>query len=1122
MKNQEKITDAFGILLKVLAPYIAKELGAAYGKDWWRFGVLNILHDDQKFRLPESGDYATLVDSLDIQRCLLLIDLNWNDVFRHKLTYSHRNWVKELQEVRRQWAHLGSEDFTDDDTWRALDTMSRLCEALDPDSAAELRSLQRELRYGSAAGSMAVKESVTEQSPKNNLTQERASILLSSPYAGLPGWRQVIQPHPDVAEGRYRNAEFAADLAQVARGEGSFEYRDPVEFFNRTYVTEGMKGLLKQSILRVTGRGGEPVIQLKTAFGGGKTHSMLAIYHMMRSGKNVGKLPGIQPILRECGVDSLPHVNVAVLVGTALDPTKKKIPANLPGITVNTLWGEMTYQLALASGKYNLYNLIKKSDKDSVSPGSETLKKLFDECSPCVVLIDELVAYARKLYGKSGLPAGSFENQLSFIQEITDAAKASKNCLIVASIPESHKEIGGEAGQKTLEFIEHTFGRVESIWKPVAANEGFEVVRRRLFLDCKDPQARSAVCQKFSNMYFENSDAFPVECREVEYRRRLESCYPFHPELFSLLYNDWATLENFQKTRGVLRLMAALVHNLWINQDNSLLIMPGSLTLDDPVVRDELTRYLEDTWNSIVDNEVDGKNSIPYQKDNSISRYGACMAARRVARTIMLGSAPSSKEQNLRGIEKTHILLGTVQPGESVATFNDALSTLCSSLTYLYSNPDGSRFWYDTRPTLRKTVEDRASQMNPANVDLEITKELRKIRKETPFGGIHICPSSSLDVPDEQTVRLVILRPDQSRSTVAGDSNAIHAAENILNSRGNAPRIYRNMLAFVAPDSESVISLRQAVRRYLAWQSIQDDNITLNLDAQQMKNVSINLIRAQQTVETQIKSAYCWLLVPRIDKDVDIRKIVWDEERLSGSEDSIPTKVRKKMVQQEMLITNWAPAILKLQLDNLLWKDKNHISIKKLWADLTTYCYLPRLADRSVLENAIWRGVDSADYFAYADSFDGTRYIGLIYNKRTDIDCNYGLIVKLKPALTQLKKEEQPPTTPPVQPSNPPQGENDGDMPTQNVPPVEQPPQPPKPEMKKHFAVTAKIDNTRVINDVHKVYDEIISQLTLLEGSKVEITLHVEADVERGIDADTTRTLTENCRTLKTEPPELY
>ena len=581
--NHTRITQGFQFLLQVLSPYIARELRGVFGSVWWNTGVLDRLYDEQKRNLPRNGDDETLAASLDIYLCLLLLDLHWNETFRKKLPLDCRTWAKELVGVRNRWAHMGNEDFNNDDTWRALDTMSRLCEQLDAKAAEEIRTLLRVARYGSSAGSMySVSSGQTAQQTAGS--NGNAGMLRVSP-AGLPCWREVMEPHPDVAQGRYRNAEFAADLAQVARGEGSFEYRDPVEFFARTYVTEGMKGLLVQSVRRVTGKDGEPVIQLKTAFGGGKTHSMLALYHLLRGKAPLEKIPTVRPVLEEAGVGHLPAVHVAVLVGTALDPSRSRRPQNLPGVTINTLWGEMAAQLALSAGSPRLYDIVKEADKKRVSPGSEALKRLFDACGSCLILMDELVAYAKRIYGVNGLPAGSFDNFISFIQEITEAARASKSSLVVASIPESDIEVGGEAGKTALEAIEHTFGRMEAIWKPVAASEGFEVVRRRLFLDCKNPSAREMVCSHFSALYRENPTDFPLEVREVEYRNRLLACYPIHPEVFDRLYEDWATLERFQRTRGVLRLMAAVIHELWMGSDAGLLIMPGSLPLDVSAVR---------------------------------------------------------------------------------------------------------------------------------------------------------------------------------------------------------------------------------------------------------------------------------------------------------------------------------------------------------------------------------------------------------------------------------------------------------------------------------------------------------------------------------------------------------
>lgn len=1113
-EKYELVQKGFRTLHPLMAGYIGRELNRFYHENWWEEvkGALS----DQINDLPVNGAYSELIDSLDILNCLRIFDRRWNEVFRDKLSKDYRTWSTELMGVRNKIAHVGMQDVDQAYAERALDTMALLCEAFDGDGAEEIRALYRTVRYGSADGSIAVSDVAVSTQKKSSSTSS-AGVLQKNVGQNLPSWRDVMQPHPDVAEGRYRAAEFAADLAQVSRGEGAYEYRDPVEFFARTYVTEGMAGLLVESLQRVAGKGGEPVIQLKTAFGGGKTHSMLALYHMVRSKATIEKIPNLKSVLNRAGLSELPKANVAVLVGTAMDPTKKKNPSNLPGCTVNTVWGEMAYQLVISAGKPDLYALIKDADKKGVSPGSESLKTLLNECGPCLILMDELVAYAKKLYGVEGLPAGSYDNFIIFIQEITEAARASENSIVVASIPESAIEIGdGEAGKVCLETIEHTFGRMESIWKPVAANEGFEVVRRRLFLDCKDEAARNTVCTAFSNMYQENSVDFPLEVKEVEYRERMVSCYPIHPEVFDRLYGDWATLERFQRTRGVLRLMAAVIHELWMANDASAMIMPGSIPLDMPNVRDELVRHLPDTWNSIIDREVDGKDSIPFQKDKSNIRYGQKLAARRVARTVMLGSAPTVRDQAVRGLEASRIRLGVVQPGENIADFNDVLNTLHGSLSYLYNNANGNRYWYDTRPTLRKTAEDRASQVSLTDTDLEIENRLKKFRKEQPFTGLHICPASSLDVPDDQAVRLVVLRTTDTYKRTNNNCKAMDSVNDILNNRGSSPRIYRNMLAFVAPDYDQIESLRTEVRRFIAWTSIMSEKDDLNLDGNQIRETQQNLNRSNDTVELRLKETYCWLLVPYIDQFEDMKTIQWEISNIGGGTESIVTKSARKMIQGEQIITNWAPTLLQMTLDDLLWKDSNDIQVKKLWEYLSTYCYLPRLANYDVLEDTIIQGLPSDEHFAIAGGFTNDRYIDLKFNKPAFSINKSDLLVKVNVAMKQMVAEQQE-KSPIVQIENP-----SGGMTSESPSLVDPVPFPGSRDnslqstiSNKHFFMSAKLDNTRVNRDMQNYVQEIIQHLMAVDGANIELKLDVEVTTPNGIPNSTVRTVSENCRTLK-------
>ena len=486
------------------------------------------------------------------------------------------------------------------------------------------------------------------------------------------------------------------------------------------------------------------------------------------------------------------NVRRAVFVGTQISPGK---PHKKPdGTIVRTLWGEIAWQLGGKEG----YKLVKEDDEKATNPGN-SLKELFNKYGPCLILIDEWVAYARQLHSTADLPAGTFETQFTFAQALSEAAKAAKNTLLVVSIPASESphqkadrgvtdiEVGGERGREALARLKNAIGRVEASWRPASPDEGFEIVRRRLFQPLTGDQfvARDAVARAFVDLYGSQQQEFPSECREADYERRIKMAYPIHPELFDRLYNDWSTLDKFQRTRGVLRLMAAVIHSLWERQDSNLLIMPGNVPVDDQMVQFELTRYLEDHWVPVIEKDVDGSNSLPLSLDRDNPNLGRYSACRRVARTIYMGSAPTLRAAH-RGIDDRQVKLGCVQPGEAVATFGDALRRLTDSATYLYV--DGKRYWYSTQPTVTRLADDRAGQLTDDQVGDEIIKRLREeARTRADFSKVHACVPSS-DVPDEREARLVILGPEFPHANRDDKSPARREAAAILESRGSSPR----------------------------------------------------------------------------------------------------------------------------------------------------------------------------------------------------------------------------------------------------------------------------------------------------------------------------------------------
>lgn len=1102
--NHERVGKALELFNAGVVPYFERELKAVFGKNWQEKAE-EVLPDERQLRIAKSGGTTDWNDT----SLLLAVMWNlWNTVFNRKLGYAERTLVSELREVRNRWAH--QKPFSIDDAYRTLDSIHRFLSAISAPQAEEIEQQKQQI----------LRQRYEEQVRKE--TKRAAELTVEGkPAAGLKSWREIVTPHPDVASGRYQQAEFAADLSQVHRGEGGDEYRDPKEFYQRTFLTEGLRYLLRGALLRLSGKGGDPVVELQTNFGGGKTHSMLALYHLF-SGIQASDLPGVEPVLQDAGVETLPKPRRAVLVGTALSPAV--VQKKPDGTLVRTLWGEMAWQLGGRDG----YELVADADTMGVSPGSNVLRTLFLRCGPCLVLIDEWVVFVRQLYGEDGLPGGSFDANLSFAQSLTEAARMMPDVLVVAALPSSDIEVGGEGGRAALERLKNTFSRMESAWRPASAEEGFEIVRRRLFQPITDPQtfvARDAVIRGFMELYRSQPNEFPTGCREGDYERRMKAAYPIHPELFDRLYNDWASLDKFQRTRGVLRLMAAVIHTLWERQDGNLLILPASIPIDAQSVQFELTRYLEDPWVPVIEKDVDGANSMPLALDRNNPTLGRYSACRRVARTIYVGSAPTLNTSR-RGLEDNHIKLGCSQPGESVATFGDALRRLTDQATHLYV--DGSRYWFSTQPSVTRVAQDRAGQYRLDVLLQELRNRLKdEALKRGDFMRVHVCPSGSGDVPDEREARLVILDPEHPHTAKSEDSPARKQARAFLDQRGTSPRICRNTLVFLAADKTRLDELLDGVRRFLAWESIKRERDQLNLDAFQTKQAESKTKDADEMVRKRIPEAFQWLLTPF--QSTPQGAIEWQESRLQG-DDPLAVRASKKLRNDDLLTVNYGATNLRLDLDKIpLWRG-DYVSVKQLCDDFAQYLYLPRLQSGKVLVQAILSGLTRTTWeeetFAYAEGWDEQRkkYRGLtvgvypsgLSQEAADLS---GLVVKSSVAARQLSEQQAEseslkPHQPP--PSFRPEETIDpaGGRPTERPSGPDQPE--PRPSAKpKRFTGTVNIEAIRLGRDAGTIAEAIVQHLEGLVDADVEIVLDIHANVPSGVPDNVVRTVLENCRTLK-------
>ena len=1099
--NRERVGLALDLLKAGLTPFVAREFINHYkGRTEHELGRI----------LGVQGDPKRSFVRMDAHALLKLMVVTWHELFNKTLGRAERSLVGELQEYRNQWAH--QEPFSVDDTVRVLDSIQRLLTAVAADQASEVNRMWVEL------------ERLRYEEQARQQRRRAVASATAAAAAGLPAWREVVSPHPDVASGHYQQAEFAADLWQVHLGQGAAEYSNPAELFRRTYLTHSLKGLLANGLRRLSGRGGEPVVQLQTNFGGGKTHSMLALYHLF-SGAQPDALAGIEDIMRTAELTGLPRVNRVVLVGNRISPGNPVIKPD--GTEVRTLWGELAWQLGAAAGgpaeARAAFERVRADDERATNPG-DRLRQLLTDYGPALILIDEWVAYARQLHDDDELPAGSFETQFTFAQNLSESVKLPPNCLLVISLPASDRpgertetddiEVGGLRGREALVRLGNVVGRVDSSWRPASADESFEIVRRRLFQPTAGAgfTTRDNVARAFVETYRARPDEFPVGTAEGDYEKRMREAYPIHPELFERLYSDWSTLPSFQRTRGVLRLMAAVIHTLWESGDRNPLILPASIPLDDGRVQFELTRYLPPSWTPVIERDIDGAGSRPVQLDGAVANLGRHNACRRVARTLFLGSAPMPSAAN-QGLDERRIKLGCAMPGESVSDFGDALRRLADSSAYLYR--DGTRYWYSTQPTVANLATERAEDLRrqPHKVEREIEKRLRADLKEKgDFKHKHLFPESGHDVQDDMEAGLVVLGVSTTHTSGAADSSALAAAKEILASRGAAPRLFRNALVFLAADESRHQDLDQAVRRYLAWQSILDDRESLDLPPHQVRQAQQQAESADGTVDARIGEAFPWLLAPAQKSPQS--PVDWQAIRLRGS-GPLAVLASRRLINDEMLVTAMAGTRLRMELDRVpLWRG-NHVAVGQLVDDFARYIYLPRLQEPAVLLDAIRDGVSlltwTHDSFAFGDGYNEgeERYPGLRAGQGLFInETSSGLLVKPDVAQRQMDEEAQPDPDPdPVPDPLPGPGPGPGPAPIQ-------PPLPPPPKAKRYHG-SVKLDPTRAGRDAGQIAEEVIAHLSGLTGAQVQLTLEIEADIPGGASDEIVRIVTENSRTLK-------
>jgi predicted AAA+ superfamily ATPase len=768
------------------------------------------------------------------------------------------------------------------------------------------------------------------------ITRQEAEAFLSTvdlylQQAGLaeeerpaPGsirpWYQVAVPHRDIREGKFDESVFAADLSDVVANRGPIEYRDPETFFRKTYPTQGLLKLLTTVLSRLAGTGkGDGVIQIQTPFGGGKTHSLVALYHLLKHGTGAQHTETVKATLKESGVVEIPPVKVLTFIGTAADPVKGRTP-----------WGELAHQLGR-------YDLLKEQDQKRRAPGKDLLHEILAG-EPKLILMDEIAEYSVK--------ARDFSDQLmAFFQELTEAVKVIDHCALVVTLPSSApygQDKEGERAEQALQQLQRIFGRVEAIYTPVEGEELYEVIRRRLFEDVGDPQEARRTAEDYWQLYQRLGDDVPAEMRQTTYRDKIRKAYPFHPELIDGLFERWSSFPTFQRTRGVLRLLAEVVADLYKGRFPTPLIQPAHLNLVEPSIRREFIKHIGNEFESVVASDIVDGNAKAQIIDREMgSEYARFGVASGLASAIFFYSFSGAAEKRGAGVSRLRVAL--LRSEIPFAVVGDAVRRLEEDLWYLHA--EGGLYYFTNQANLNKVILEKEEAVREDQLADEIRSRMEKIAGSEM--KVYLAPANSNDLPDNRERKLAVLSTDH-----AGQSETTsRLADEILNRCGQSFRNYRNTVLVLSADNGELGGLRQQVKRMLALRSIQaDKSLTGNLSTDNKHGLESKLRDAEGGIGFRILTTYRHLARATGDK------VEWFDLGLPtvGDRGSLAKRVVEYLKAQEILLPKIAPRQV---LQKTLSEDTKEKPLSEIYDAYLKYPNLPMLESESVLYDAMQQGV---------------------------------------------------------------------------------------------------------------------------------------------------------------------
>ncbi len=685
----------------------------------------------------------------------------------------------------------------------------------------------------------------------------------------LKPWYAIATPHSDIREGRLDEAVFAADLWKVVQGEAPDIYLNTADFFAKTYLTAGLTNVLKKVARALSGDAdaGDRIVSLQTSFGGGKTHALVALWHLAKHADVIRNDPACSELNSAIGA-FLPKqpISVAVFTNKTTDATQGRHTPE--GLVIRTMWGELAYQL----GGIELYKRIEANDQARTVPQG-LFGELLKSVSPCLILLDEVADYC---IGANGVPVGNLtlsDQTVSFAQQLSEAVSSIKEVAVVATLPASHLEVAGsERGVEILNSLERRFGRMSADVKPVADQEIYDVVRRRLFDSVGDLTEQERVATAYMAMYTTHKSEVPTEAARSNYKDQLVRAYPFHPMVIDALFLRWGSHPDFQRTRGVLRLLASVVGDLWKRRNNETqaqsMILPCHIRWDVDALHAALTRMWGSAYDSVVAADIIGEKANAMMIDEERGgEYFTQKIAQGLASAALLGSFGGQGERS--GYSNKELKLCVGRPELNWNFTDGAITVLEEKAFYLHSTTVGEstskRYWFATKPTLNKLIVQYRAQIGDKSFDKEISDTIRdqahKVVTGTDKWKILVSPDD--DLPEQKSLTLLIMSPEFAYSENGGQKNLLSSPidDQLLKISlkcGQKERLFRNTLIFLLPSHKGLNKLRTTFREVAALELVKRDYYS-QLDKEQQEELLKRLERERKNVQESLGSTYTYI-----------------------------------------------------------------------------------------------------------------------------------------------------------------------------------------------------------------------------------------------------------------------